>query len=74
VRFGRLFRDVRKALELSQVTLARKLQISQGALSKIEANKLEPRAATYIKLQFLATAHSDQAFDHFNKFYWRRGR
>lgn len=48
-RFGTLFKEVRRAYDLSQVYLATKLGMSQPHLSKIESGQAEPNTMQWLQ-------------------------
>ena len=49
-RIGQIIREAREKAGLSQEKLARKVGISQGALSFIERGVVEPRLSTLLRL------------------------
>lgn len=71
MRFGRLFKQIRKDLDVGQEEMSRRLKITQGHLSKIEASRAEPSASIYVRLWVLAGRHSSDSLDRMNKFCWR---
>jgi transcriptional regulator with XRE-family HTH domain len=68
--FGNLFKSLRDDLDLTQVELSKKLKISQGYLSKIERNDLEPALSVFIRTARLAGSASDRVEEKFFKAVW----
>jgi len=49
MKFSKLFLNLRKELNLTQVQMSKRLKITQGKLSKIEKGKCKPSAMDFIR-------------------------
>jgi len=58
MKFSKLFLNLRKELNLTQVQMSKRLKITQGKLSKIEKGKRKPSAMDFIRGHKIAHKHA----------------
>lgn len=58
--YGTLFKTLRKELGLNQASFAKELCISQSALSKIEADKLDPNLDMFFRAARMSAKQNRQ--------------
>jgi transcriptional regulator with XRE-family HTH domain len=57
MKFDKLFYDLRKSLGINQTQMAKKLKMTQGGVSKIEAGEMPPNVDTFIRAYRIASKH-----------------